>query len=134
MYMKGSKWSMKKRHQHFNWFRIVVLTLLISGGLYLDKYVIPTTPSPFEATATATRPPEAYITEAQTLFAQGKLLQSVQVYQEAVAVKPNDPTTYVAMARVQGLAGDYKGAQTSAENALLLNADNSMAHAVRAWA
>jgi tetratricopeptide (TPR) repeat protein len=134
MYLKGSKWSMNRRHQHFNWFRIIVLTLLIAGGLYLDKFVIPATPSPFQATETPTRPPEAYITEAQTLFDQGKLLQSIQVYQEAVAVKPNDPSTYVAMARVQVFAGDYTGAQTSAEDALLLNANNSMAHAVRAWA
>jgi tetratricopeptide (TPR) repeat protein len=134
MYLKGSKWSMNRRHQHFNWFRIILLTLLIAGGLYLDKFVIPSTPSPFEPTATATRPPEAYITEAQGLFDQGKLLQSIQIYQDAIAVKPNDPATYVALARVQVFAGDYKGAQTSAENALLLNANNSMAHAVRAWA
>ena len=125
---------MNRRRQHFNWFRIVLLVLLIAGGLYLDKFIIPATPSPFEPTPTATRPPESYITDAQNLFDQGKLLQSVQAYQQAVAVKPNDPSIYVAMAQVQVFAGDYKGAQTSAEDALLLNSNNSMAHAVRAWA
>jgi tetratricopeptide (TPR) repeat protein len=134
MYLKGSKWSMNRRRQHFNWFRIVLLCLLIAGGLYLDKYVIPTTPSPFEPTPTATRPPEAYITEAEDLFKQGKLLQSVQAYQRAIATKPDDPTIYVALARVQVFAGEYKDAQASAENALLLNPNNSMAHAVLAWA
>ncbi len=125
---------MNRRRQHFNWFRIVVLTLLIGAGLYLDKYVIPATPSIFEATPTATRPPESYITEAQDLFNQGKLNQSIQVYQQAIEVQPNDPAIYVDLAEVQVFAGDYKGAQASAENALLLNPNNSMAHAMRAWA
>jgi tetratricopeptide (TPR) repeat protein len=133
MYLKGSKWSMNRRRQHFNWFRIIVLTLLIAAGLYMDKFVIPATPSMFEATATPTRPPEAYMTEAQALFDQGKLNQAIQVYQQAVAVKPDDAAIYVALAQVQVFAGDYKGAQASAENALLLNPGNSMAHAVRAW-
>jgi hypothetical protein len=47
MYLKGSKWSMNRRRQHFNWFRIILLTLLIAAGLYLDKFVIPATPSIF---------------------------------------------------------------------------------------
>jgi tetratricopeptide (TPR) repeat protein len=67
------------------------------------------------------------------LFDQGKLNQAIQVYLQAVAVKPNDAAIYVALAQVQVFAGDYKGAQASAENALLLNPNNSMAHAVRAW-
>ncbi len=134
MYLRGSKWSMNRRRQHFNWFRILVLCLLIAAGLYLDKYVIPATPSIFEATPTATRPPESYLTQAQDLFNQGKLNQAIQVYQQAIEVQPNDPAIYVALAEVQVFAGDYKGAQTSAEDALLLNPNNSMAHAMRAWA
>lgn len=134
MYLRGSKWSMNRRRQHFNWFRIIVLVLLIAAGLYLDKYVIPETPSIFQATPTATRPPESYLTEAQTLFDQGKLNQAILVYQQAVEVEPNDPAIYVDLAEVQVFAGDYKGAQASAENALLLNPNNSMAHAMRAWA
>lgn len=134
MYLKGSKWSMNRRRQGFNWFRIVILILLIAAGLYLDRYVIPDTVSPFEATPTATRPAESYLTEGQTLFDQGKLLQSIQAYRNVIIITPKDPAAYVAMARVQVFAGDYKDAQASAENALLLDPNNSMAHAVRAWA
>lgn len=133
MYLKGSKWSMNRRRQHFNWFRIIVLTLLIAAGLYLDRFVIPAAPSFFEATMTATLPPEAYLTEAQALFDQGKLNQAVEAYQRAIEVQPNDAAIYVALAQVQVFAGDYTGAQASAEKGLLLNPTNSMAHAVRAW-
>lgn len=135
MYLKGSKWSMNRRRQrHFNWFRIILLCLLIAGGLYLDRYIIPTAPSPFEPTATATRPAESYVTEAQTLFDQGKLTQAIQAYEQAIAIQPDDPANYIELARVQVFAGDYKGAQASAENALLLDPNNSMANARRAWA
>jgi tetratricopeptide (TPR) repeat protein len=134
MYLRGSKWSMNRRRQHFNWFRIILLTLLIGAGLYLDRYVIPAAPAFFEPTATATRPVESYLTEAQTLFDQGKLNQAIDVYQQAVEANPNNAAIYVSLAQVQVLAGDYKAAQASAENALLLSPANSMAHAVRAWA
>lgn len=124
----------RRRQKHFNWFRIILLCLLIAGGLYLDRYIIPATPSPFEPTATATRPAESYVTEAQALFAQGKLTQAIQAYEQAIAIKPDDPANYVELARVQVYAGDYKGAEESAANALLLDPNSSMAHARRAWA
>ncbi len=134
MYLKGSKWSMNRRRQQIHWFRIILLMLLIAAGLYIDRVVLPSTPSPFENTPTPTRPPESYLTEAQALFQAGKLTQSIQAYEQGIAAQPNDPTSYVALAEVQVWAGDYKGAQASAENALLLNPNNSMAHAMRAWA
>jgi tetratricopeptide (TPR) repeat protein len=133
MYLKGSKWSMNRRRQHFNWFRIILLTLLIAAGLYLDRFVIPAAPALFVATVTPTRPPEAYLTEAQSLFDQGKLNQSIDAYQQAIEVDPDNAAIYVSLAQVQVFAGDYTGAQASAEKALLLSPGNSMAHAVRAW-
>ncbi|HEX8992869.1 MAG TPA: tetratricopeptide repeat protein [Anaerolineales bacterium] len=125
---------MNRRRQHFNWFRIVLLTLLIAGGLYVDKFIIPSVPAVGVPSPTATRPPESYVTEAQGLFQQGKLNPAIQAYEQAIVAKPNDPTIYVALAEVQVFAGDYKGAQASAENALLLDPNNTMAHSMRAWA
>ena len=106
---------MNKRRQSFNWFRIILLMLLIAAGLYIDRVVLPATPSPFESTPTPTRPPESFLTEAQTLFEAGKLTQSIQAYEQGIAAQPNDPTSYVALAQVQVFAGDYKGAQASAD-------------------
>jgi tetratricopeptide (TPR) repeat protein len=133
MYLKGSKWSMNRRRQPINWFRIILLTLLIAAGLYMDRYVIPAAPALFEATVTATRPPEAYLTEASDLFDAGKLNQAIDAYQQAITVDPDNAAIYVSLAQVQVFAGDYDAAQASAEKALLLSANNSMAHAVRAW-
>ncbi len=134
MYLKGSKWSMNRRRQPIHWFRIILLTLLIAAGLYFDKYLLPSVPRIGALTPTPTRPPESFITQAQQLFQQGKLTQSIQAYQQAIAALPNDPTNYISLAEVQVFAGDYKGAQASAENALLLDPNNTMAHAMRAWA
>ena len=124
---------MTRRRPRLNWFRLLLLTVLIAGALYLNR-IVETIPPPFQPTPTVTRDPESFITEAEQLFGQGKLLQSIAAYQQAVLARPNDPTTYVAMARAQVFAGLYPDAQISAENALLLNPNNSQAHAVRAWA
>lgn len=108
--------------------------VLIGIAVYLNQVVVPTIDPPFVPTPTPTRAPESYLNEAEALFSQGKLLQAVDIYQQAVLVRPDDAGIYVAMARAQVFAGRYTDAQTSAEDALLLNPNNSMAHAVRGWA
>jgi tetratricopeptide (TPR) repeat protein len=125
---------MNRRRQRPNWFLRILLLLLIAAGLYSVNSVIPNIASPFVPTPTATRPPESYVTDAKALFDQGKLLQSIQAYQQAISADPKNASYYVEMARVQVFAGQYADAQKNAEYALLLNNKNSMAHAVRAWA
>ncbi len=134
MYLRGSKWSMNRRRTRPNWFLIILLSLLILAGAYVDRYIVPNQQPLGVPTATATRAAESYITEAEALFKEGKLIPAIEAYKQAIISRPEDPSTYVALARVQVFAGQYEDAQKSAEDALLLNADNSMAHAVRAWA
>jgi len=62
------------------------------------------------------------------------LFQAIDAYQAAINASPQDPTLYVALARAQVWAGQYEEAQSNAENALLLNNNHAMAHAVHAWA
>ena len=124
----------RRRQKRPNWFLITFLLLLIAGFTYMDRFIIPTYQSPFVPTPTSTPPPEQYLTQAQTLFTQGKLSQAIDAYKQAQALKPQDPSIYVSMAQVQVFAGDYKDAQTNAEDALLLNANLSEANAVRASA
>jgi tetratricopeptide (TPR) repeat protein len=134
MYLKGSKWSMNRRRKRPNWFRITILLILIAAGVYLDRVIIPTVPQPFVPTATATRDPESYAVEADLLFQEGKLLQAIETYTDAIQLRPDDPTLFISRARAQIYSGQYAEAQTSAEDALLLSPNNSMAYVMRAWA
>ncbi len=125
---------MRQRKPKINWFLIAMLVLLIAVVTYIDRYILPTAQTPFIPTATATRNPESYLSEAEALFNDGKFIQAVNTYLEAIRIQPDNPTTYVALARVQVFAGSYDDAQVSAEDALLLNPNNSSAYAVLGWA
>lgn len=125
---------MTKRRKRPNFFSWAVLGLVVLFGYYLNEVYLPAQPNPFEATPTVTRSPESFATEAEELFKNGKLLPSIEAYQSAINASPQNPALYIALARIQVWAGQYEEAQANAENALLLNPENSMAHAVRAWA
>src|SRR5450759_4960581 len=107
MYLRGSKWSMRQRRPRINWFLIAVVVLLIAIVTYVDRFILPTAQIPYMATSTATRDPESYVTDAENLFNEGKLLQAIDTYMEAIRIKPDDPSIYIALARVQIFAGKY---------------------------
>ena len=134
MYLRGSKWNMRRRRPRINWFLVVFLVISIAIVAYLDRFVLTTAQTPFSPTPTITRDPESYVTEAESLFADGKLLQSIDGYREAIRIAPSDPALHIAVARVQVFAGKYDDAVVSAGNALLLSPNNSMAQALRGWA
>ena len=125
---------MNRRRTRPNWFRITLLSLLVLGGAYVNRFILPNQPQLGVPTPTTTRSPESFVTEAEEYFTQGQLIPAIDAYKQAIASFPEDPAVYVALARTQVFAGQYKEAQTSAESAILLNNDNSMAHAVLAWA
>lgn len=124
---------MTRRRKRPNLFSWAILGLVVFFGYYLNQVYLPAQPNPFEATPTATRSPESLASEADNLFKDGKLLQSIEAYEEAIKADPQNPELYIAIARIQVWAGQYEDAQANAENALLLNPNNSMAHAVLAW-
>jgi tetratricopeptide (TPR) repeat protein len=135
MYLRRkTKWSMTRKHYKVNWFFVSILLILIAIMVYVDRVIVPTIPPPFVPSPTPTRSPESFVTEAEAMFRDGKLLQAIDLYKQAVRANPNDDVVYVAMARAQVFVGLYEDALDSAEKALLLNANNSQAHAVRAWA
>src|SRR5512144_266898 len=135
MYLpRSSKWSMTRRRKRPNLFSWILFALVILFGYYFSQIYLPSQPNPFDPTPTVTRPPEALATEADELFKQGKLFQAIDAYQAAINASPQNPSLYVAIARIQVWAGQYQEAQANAENAILLDPENSMAHAVRAWA
>lgn len=125
---------MTRRRKRPNWFAWIILALVLLFGYYVNQVYLPSQPNPFDATPTATRSPEGLAAEADKLFNDGKLFQAIDMYQEAINASPQNPTYYIAIARIQVWAGRYEEAQANAENAILLDPENSMAHAVRAWA
>lgn len=134
MYLRGSKWSMLRRRKPINLGRILILLVLIGGAAYVNYVVVPQTPPLFVPTATPTRAPETFITDAQLLASEGKYGQAIEMYTEAISADPDNVNIFVSQAWTQIYAQKYKDAQTSAENALLLNNNNAIAHALRGWA
>ncbi|MEO5887779.1 MAG: tetratricopeptide repeat protein [Anaerolineales bacterium] len=135
MYLpRSSKWSMNRRRRRPNYFGWTVFGLVVLFGYFFNQVYLPAQPNPFEATPTPTRSPESLVTEAQALYEDGKLLDAIEAYQAAINASPEDPALYIAIARMQVFAGQHEEAQSNAENALLLNSNNSMAYAVKAWA
>ncbi len=135
MYIRRkTRWSMTRKRYRVNWFSVSILIILIGMAIYVERVIIPTIPPPFVPTPTPIRSPESYVVEAEAAFSKGKLLQAIELYQQAIQADPQNDMLYVALARVQNFAGRYEEAQASAEAALLLNANNPRAHAMRAWA
>jgi len=133
MYLKGSKWSMNRRRKRPNWFRIILLCLLVLGGSYVNRFILPNQTPLGVSSPTPTLAPETFIVQAEELFKEGKLIPAIAAYRSAISSRPEDPAVHVMLARTLAFAGQYKEAQVSAEDALLLNPSNSMAHAVLAW-
>ncbi len=125
---------MRRRRPRTNWFLVVVLVILIAIVAYLDRFVLTNVQTPFVPTPTITRDPESYVTEAEGLFTEGKLLPAIDAYMQAIRISPGDPALYIAVARVQIFAGKYDDALVNAGNSLLLNPNSSMAQAVSGWA
>jgi len=134
MYLRSKKWSVRKRPRRTNWFNVAVLLLLIAAVLYLNQFVLPTVAMPFIPTPTPTVSAATYIQQAEAYFAEGKMLQAIQAYEQALKSEPTNVSIYLALARVQIFAGQAEAAQQSAENALLLSPNNALAHAMQAWA
>ncbi|MBK9925641.1 MAG: tetratricopeptide repeat protein [Anaerolineales bacterium] len=125
---------MNRRKRRPNYFGWLIFVLVVVFGYLFNQVYLPSQPNPFENTPTPTRSPESFVTEAEALYKEGKLTQAIEAYQQAINSAPQDSTLYVALARVQVFAGQYEDAQKNAENAILLNNDNALAHGVLAWA
>jgi tetratricopeptide (TPR) repeat protein len=123
-----------RRKRHSSPWRIFLLLALIGTFLYLNQVVVPATPPLFIPTPTPTRSPEAFVNEGEQLFKEGKLAQAIQAYKQGLLTDPDNPATYVTLARLQVFAGDYDAAIENTQNALLINPNNPLAHAVQGWA
>jgi tetratricopeptide (TPR) repeat protein len=115
-------------------WRILLLAALIGVMLYINQVVVPATPPLFVPTATPTRSPESFVSQAEDYYKAGKLAQAIETYKHAILSDPGNAANYVALARLQCFVGEYEDAVQNAQNAILKNPNNPMAHAVLGWA
>ncbi len=134
MYLKGSKYSYNSRKRRSNPFRVFVLLILAAAGLYFSFVIVPETQPLFVPTSTPTTPPEAYISEAEQFANEGRNARAIEMYQQAISSDPKNSTVYINLAKLQVFETDYAEALKNAENAILLNSNNAVAHAIRGWA
>jgi tetratricopeptide (TPR) repeat protein len=148
--LRGDHITFTERRPRTNPYRLMLWLSLILAGLWLiwrieGGEIQPptfTTPAP-------TRSAESYVEEARTLFDAGKLVStasevdSIQAYQEALRLDPEDSSLWAELARTQTyssalLATDetrlnrMTEALASIDRAKELNPDDSMVRAVRA--
>lgn len=134
MYLKGSSYNYSSKRKRSSPIRILILMALVGVGLYYAINIVPNTDPLFIPTPTPTTPPEAYLNQAESLYAEGRISRAIEMYQQAINADPKNINTYIALAKLQVFSGDYANALTNAENAILLNPNNAEAHAVRGWA
>ena len=133
MYLRGSKWDLRKKRSRSRPWRIFLLLILVAGAVYIWQIYIPTVPPLFIPTLTPTRSPASFVLEAESLFQAGKLSQAEESYLEAIAVNPRETSYYIELARIRVFAGDFAAAETAARDALVIDPNSALAHAVLAW-
>jgi tetratricopeptide (TPR) repeat protein len=135
MYLRGSKWNMNRRtRRYWNPWRFIFFIFFVGAALYINQFVVTSSPAFNPPTATPTRSAESHVHDGAELFAQGKFQQSISAYQQAIQAEPLNKANYVALAQAQIWASQYEEALETAEMALIGNENYSMAHAVRGWA
>jgi len=130
MYLRGSKWSATRRTRRVNPWFVAFMAFAILVFVYVNVVIVPATPPLFVPTATPTINPQSYVNDAEQLAAQGKTVQAIASYQQAIQAQPKDASNYIALARLQIVVGKYADAQKNAENANLLNRSSAVAQAV----
>lgn len=134
MYLSGSKWHLRKKRRRSNPWRVLLLLILIALAVYLWQFYIPAVPPLFIPTPTPTRSPASFVLEAESLFQAGKLDQAEASYLKAISVNPRETAYHIELARVRVFTGRYEQAEIAARDALVIDPNSSLAHAVLGWA
>lgn len=111
-----------------------VLALVV--GIYVGYFNIetPTLAQQFEPTPTPTRPAVLYIGDGDTYFAEGKLKEAIEAYQQAIRIDPANDVPYMRQSRLLIFTRDTGRALDQAAEAVSLKPSNpeNLAHYCRA--
>lgn len=105
-------------------------------GIYVGYFNIetPTLAKQFEPTPTPTRPAVLYVGDGDTYFAQGKLKEAIDAYEQAIHIDPSNDVPYMRQSRLLIFTRDTGRALDRAAQAVTLKPDNpeNLAHYCRA--
>jgi len=93
--------SRKPKRRDSPW-RVLVLTVLVIGGLYMVREQLSGAgwTRPFDATPTPTRTSESYFDEAEVLYQEGLLDEAIVAYQNAFGADPEDNIALFRLVRL----------------------------------
>lgn len=118
----------KRRHPAVTFLLFIMLVafsavLVALLGIYAGYFEVevPTMAQRFGPTPTPTRPAPLYIADGDEFFAQGKLNQAIEAYEQAIQIDPANDVPYIRQSRLLIYTGNTSKALERAEQAILLN-------------
>ncbi|MBN1220609.1 MAG: tetratricopeptide repeat protein [Anaerolineae bacterium] len=118
----------KKRNPFITLFlSVLLLVLTFVLALLLSIYIgyldieVPTLAQQFGPTPTPTQPAVFYIADGDTYFAQGKLNEAADAYEQAIKLEPDNDLPYIRQSRLLIYTHDTAKAVERAAQAVLLN-------------
>jgi tetratricopeptide (TPR) repeat protein len=134
----------KKKHRSSPYVIALLVAMIIFLLIVLRDQASGRITPLFMATPTATRTVDSYVEEAEVHFVAGDLTKTLEAFQNAAVVDPNNVDLWVELARVQVYSSSalvtteakyerLNEALESANRALEIEEDNSTAHAVKAF-
>ena len=108
----------------------MILLMLISAGIYV--YVIvqqEQIESPFVPTPTPTRSAFSHAAEANELYLQGRLTETIAAYEQAISLEPTDVLLYIPISRLLAVEGRTMEAVQRAQEAIEIAPENAAAWA-----
>jgi len=124
---------MRQPKRRSSFFKILLLVIVVAFLVYVNITIEPLTPTLFLPSPTPTISPETFVAEAEELASQGKYLLALQAYDKAIMSDSQNPTNYIASARLNIYGGKYDQAIENASNAVLLDQNNSMGEALKGF-
>jgi len=134
------------RKQGTNIYRVFFLVIMILGGVWFLRLLEQgEVKSPFQPTPTPTRNTDSFVLEGDSHFSTGNMNAAILAYQEGVRVDPTNSEVWAKLARIQTYSSALlttddaqrarlQEALESATKATDLAPDDSLAHAIRAFA
>lgn len=123
----------RKRRRASSAIRVLFLLLLISAGIYVYAMIrqeqIRSPFIPTDVPPTPTRSALSYAMEAESLYQQGRLAEATALYEQAVALEPNNVLFYIPLVRLLTIGGRTVEAVRLGQKATEMAPENA-----RAWA